>query len=118
MGAMRWFSVEAALPIEQAILARALHQLGGGFGSWFFGLAVFDQFERLHQSMPPDVADHRVLGLQFFQLAAEIFPTTSAFSSKFSSSISSMVALAATLVTGLPPNVAMLDPWNHRQFPA
>src|SRR5260370_34455619 len=62
-------SVEAALADEQAILARALHHLGGGFGSWLFGLAVFDQFERLHQSHAADVTDERMLGLQFFQLA-------------------------------------------------
>src|SRR5258708_8250918 len=66
-------SVEAALADEQSILARALHHLGGGFGSWLFGLAVFDQFERLHQSHAAHVADKRMLGLQFFQLAAEVF---------------------------------------------
>src|SRR6266851_5719820 len=45
-------------------------------------------------------------------LPRKYFPTTSAFSSKFSSSINSIVALAATLVTGLPPNVAMFAPWK------
>jgi len=65
-------AVEAAFADEQAVLAGALHDLGGGFGSGLFRFAVLHEFERLHQAHAANVADERILGLQLFELATEI----------------------------------------------
>src|SRR5689334_5271177 len=66
-------AVEAAFADEQAILARALHHLCGGFGGGFFRLAVLHEFERLHESHAANVANERILRLQLFEFAPEIF---------------------------------------------
>ena len=65
-------AVKAAFANEKTVLAGALHDLGGGFGSGLFGFAVFDEFQSLHQAHTADVADERVLLLKLFELAAEV----------------------------------------------
>src|SRR5579864_2082551 len=65
-------AVETAFADEQTVLAGALHDLRGGFGSRLFGLAIFHQFERLHQAHAAYVADERMLLLQLFELGAEV----------------------------------------------
>src|SRR5260370_28527111 len=62
-GEAQGVAVQAALANEQTVLARALHHLRGRFGGGLFRLAVFYQFERLHQSHTAHVANERVLCL-------------------------------------------------------
>src|SRR5260370_42162085 len=71
-GEAKGVAVQAAFANEQAVLASALHHLRGSFGSGLFRLAVFHQFERLHQSHASHVADERMLRLQLLQLAAAV----------------------------------------------
>src|SRR6266446_1019453 len=60
-------AIEAALADEEAVVAGALHNLCGGFGRGLFGLAVFDEFEGLHEAHAADFADQRVFLLKLFQ---------------------------------------------------
>src|SRR5260370_19769054 len=65
-------SVQATFADQQSALAALFQELVRLLRSRFFGGAVFDEFDGLHQSHAPHIADKLILLLQVFKALAEV----------------------------------------------
>ena len=95
--------------IRPRSLARLQHR-GRGLGRRLLGLPVLHQLDALHQAHAAHLADDGCFSCSPSRRVRKCAPTVGRVVHQLVLAMTSTTALAAAIVTGLPPNVAIVEP--------